>query len=185
MKISLPDNKDDVTLFQYMELMKMDEESKDYENQVFSLFTGVDIKDVGSVPLKQRDEFLKHIYNALQSDGEFKQTFTIDGVDFGLIPNFDKITGDEYTDLVRYSVDAELTLDRLISVIYRPIKSKDKFKNYELYPYEGTSDHIEMIRKLPMSTVNGCLGFFLTLSNDLEKAILQYTEEEQAKEGTH
>ena len=185
MKISLPDNTDDITLFQYMELMKMDEEAKDYESQIFSLFTGVDIKDVGSVPIKQRDEFLKHIYNALQSKGEFKQTFTIDGVDFGLIPNFDKITGDEYTDLVRYSVDTDLNLDRLISVLYRPIKSKDNFKNYKLYPYEGTSEHVEMIRKLPMSTVNGCLGFFLTLSNDLEETILQYMEEEQAKEATH
>ena len=185
MKISLPDNTDDITLFQYMELMKMDEEAKDYESQIFSLFTGVDIKDVGSVPIKQRDEFLKHIYNALQSKGEFKQTFTIDGVDFGLIPNFDKITGDEYTDLVRYSVDTDLNLDRLISVLYRPIKSKDNFKNYKLYPYEGTSEHVEMIRKLPMSTVNGCLGFFLTLSNDLEGAILRYMEEEQAKEATH
>ena len=182
MKIVLPDNTSEITLEQQMDFVKLDKEADDYTYQIFSLFTGVDLKDVGLVPYKQREDFLKHILKALNNEGEFKNTFTIDGVDFGLIPNFDKITGDEYTDLVKYSVDVNNTLDRLISVLYRPIVKIDRFKNYTIEHYNGTSGHVELIRKLPLSIVNGCLGFFLTLSDDLEKTIQAYTEEAQVKE---
>lgn len=185
MKISLPDDTSEITLSQQMDFVKLDKDADDYSYQIFSLFTGVDLEDVGSVPHKQREDFLQHILKALNKEGEFKSTFTIEGTEFGLITNFDKITGDEYTDLVKYSIDVDNTLDRLISVLYRPIIKKDRFKNYKIEHYNGTSGHVELIRKLPLSIVNGCLSFFLTLSDDLENHIHQYTEEEQARVATH
>ena len=182
MKITLPDSYEDITLRQYQELVKLDDD----EDGIFSFFTGIDLEDVKNVEKKQKDEVLKHIEVALQQEGEFKSTFIIDGIEFGLIPNFDKITGGTYSDLVKYSnSDTEgenENLDRLLAVLYRPIKKKDSFGNYEIKDYEGTSGHLEQINKLPMSIVNGCLGFFLTLSEDLETHIQKYMEEEQPKE---
>ncbi len=64
---------------------------------------------------------------------------------------------------------------------YRPIKNKDKFGNYKIQEYNGTGGHLEYINKLPMSIVNGCLGFFLTLADELEAHIQAYIVEEQAR----
>jgi hypothetical protein len=185
MRVSLPDNLNDVTLGQYQKYMLLDSEADSYVDEIFSLFTGISLDQVHNVNKKQYDEVLQQIYNALQRDGEFKQTFTIDGIDFGLIPNFDKITGGEYVDLVSSSKNIEgynPELITLIAVLYRPIIKKDKFVNYNIEPYNGTKGHEEQISKLPMSIVNGCLGFFLTLCNELENHFQKYMEEEQVKE---
>ena len=181
MKITLPDSYEDITLNQYQELIKLDNDV----DKIFSFFTGVKLSDVKNVEKKQKDEVIKHIEVALQQEGEFKSTFFVDGIEFGLIPNFDKITGGTYSDLVKYSnsnTEGENeNLDRLLAVLYRPIKKRDSFGNYEIKDYEGTSGHLQQINKLPMSIVNGCLGFFLTLSDDLESRIQKFTEEELAK----
>ena len=170
MKILLPDNLNDITLQQYLEFTKLDSDNDGYEYNIFTLFTNV--TNVNSVSKKDYDNILKHIYEALQKEGRFSKTFTIDGVDFGLIPNFDKIAVSEYSDLVKYSNTDEDgrndNLDRLIAVLYRPIKKLDRFGNYNIESYNGTENHIKQVRKLSMSIVNGCLGFFLTLSDDLE-----------------
>ncbi len=187
MKITLPDNLNDITLGKYQDLMQIDEQDKNYDDLVFCLFTGVDIKNIGGVKKKDKEDILRHINNSLENAGEFKNKFTIENTSFGLIPNFDNITGDEYTDLVKYSSsigedDTNVeNLHRLIAVLYRPIKLKDGLGNYQIEDYNGTSGHCDIIKQLPMSIVTGCLSFFLSLSNDLETAIQKYTQEEQMR----
>lgn len=183
MKIILPDNLNDITLKDYISFMELDSDAENYGDLIFTLFTG--IENVNDVSKKDYDNILKHIYNALQQEGQFKKTFNIDGVDVGIIPNFDKITGGEYSDLVKYS-STEVeghneNLNRLIAVLYRPITKTDNFGNYKIENYKGTNGHIDKINKLPMSVVNGCLGFFLNLSNDLEGHIQKFMKEELAK----
>jgi len=186
----------DITLGKYQDYMKLDSESENYTDEIFSLFTDIPLSQVKEVPKKQYDEVLQQIYNALQIEGTFKQTFTIDGIDFGLTPNFDKITGAEYVDLVASSKEVEgynSELITLISVLYRPIKidsyffGKIKIKrkkrngDYQIEDYNGTKGHEHHIAKLPMSIVNGCLGFFLTISNDLDNHLQMCMEAEQLK----
>jgi hypothetical protein len=183
MKIILPDNLNDITLKDYISFMELDPDAENHEDLIFTLFTG--IENVNDVSKKDYDNILKHVYNALQQEGQFKRTFSVGGVDLGIIPNFDKITGGEYSDLVKYystEVDGHNeNLDRLIAVLYRPIIKTDNFGNYKIENYKGTSGHLEQINKLPMSVVNGCLGFFLNLSNDLEDHIQKFTRVELAK----
>lgn len=185
MKIVLPDNLSDITLETYDKFMMLDKDSDNYEDLIFSLFTGIDLEDVQNVTRKDINEVLKHVYNALQEEGTFKNRFIIDNIEFGFIPNLDKITGGEYTDLVNYSNKEEdgynPNLNRLIAVLYRPIKDVDKQGNYTIEDYKGTQGHLHLINKLPMSIVNGCLGFFLNLSNELEHYIQAFTEKEQAR----
>lgn len=192
MKIILPDNQNDITLGQYQKLMKLDKEADNYNDLLFCLFTGIDISQIGGVKKKDKDEVLNHINNALDVVGEFKNTFTLDNINFGFIPNLDGITGDEYSDLVKYSNEVSLEddlnideLHRLIAVLYRPIKSKDGLGNYLIEDYNGTSGHCDIIKQLPMAIVSGCLSFFLSLSIDLDEAIQRFTEVEQVKELTH
>ena len=186
MKINLPDSQDEITLEMYDKFVSLDSEADNYEDLIFSLFTGVDAEDVLSVSKKDIDAVLKHVYTAIQIKGKFKNKITINGIELGFIPNLDNISAGEYTDLVNYSskeVDGyNKYLNKMIAVLYRPIKGVDKFGNYKLNKYKGTKDHLDIINQLPMSIVNGCLGFFLTLLEDLENHILASTAEEQVKE---
>lgn len=185
MKIILPDSYEDITLSKYQKFMELDSEDENYESLVVSLFTGISLEEIKNVSKKDIDEIINHITRALQQEGKFKRTFIIDDVELGIIPNFDKITGGEFTDLTNYSKETNgynPNLNRLIAVLYRPVIKRDKFNNYKIEDYKGTKGHIHLINKLPMSVVNGCLSFFLTLSNDLEKGIQAYTMEELARE---
>ena len=183
MKIILPDDFSDIPLWKYQKLMQLDVEDAKYNEKVFTLFTN--IKDTKNVQKKDFEDVLQHVKKACEQQGEFKRTFTIDGIDFGIIPNFDKITGGEYTDLINYSSNEKdgfnRDLNKLIAVLYRPIKIKDKLRNYRIEPYNGTAGHIEQINKLPMSIVFGCLGFFLSLSTELESHIQAFIVEAQAR----
>jgi len=185
MKINLIDSLDDLTLGKYQEFMSLDVEDENYDSLVFSLFTGVSVSNVKNVSKKDIDSVMKHITKAIQVKGKFQNRFTVNGVELGLIPNLDKITGGEYTDLVSYSSKEKdgynPQLNRLIAVLYRPVTKNDKFGNYNIEKYNGTSGYVHLINQLPMSIVNGVLGFFLTLSNNLEKNIQAYMEEEQLR----
>lgn len=186
-KVQIPESLDDITIGQYQQLdvinnnAKRDmteDEVRDLDNSIVSLFTG--IEDVDSISKKDRDYVLTAVGRALYKQGEFKDRFTIDGIEFGMIPNFDKITGSEYTDLIKYHSNIE-DLHRFFAVAYRPTRLKDVFKNYDIVPYTGTAEMSELMKKMPMGVVKGFNAFFLSLSNDLESHTQKSMLEEQVK----
>lgn len=183
--IPIPTSLDDITIEQYTRLNELNDsglEGVHLDNEILKLFTGID--EVGNISQIDRDSILKSIGEALLNEGEFKQRFKIDGIEFGMIPNFDKLVGSEYTDLIKYSDDLD-NIHRLMAVAYRPVKLKDVFKNYQIVNYSGTSEMAEIMKQTPMSVVKGFNGFFLSLSNDLEGHILRCTEAELMKETQH
>lgn len=187
MKILVPLNQSDITLGKYQEyeeLRKQEGDDVDFIDGTLAIFLSIDKDMLGGVSIKDKNKLFNDIQVSLNKDCEMSNTISLDGQPFGFIPNFDAITGDEYTDLVKYADKVE-HLHRTMAILFRPITSKDGFKNYEIEYYNGTSDYSELMKSMPMNIVNGCLGFFLTLSNDLDYSILKFTEEEQMKALRH
>ena len=183
--IKVPTSFDDITIEQYQRLHKINESGvtgKALDDTMLKLFTGVD--NVGGISQKDRDNLLKSIGTALVTEGTFTQRCKLGSLDLGMIPNFDRMVGSEYTDIIKYADSVE-NLHKFMAVAYRPIKHKDAFKNYSIVNYSGTSELSEQMKQLPMSIVKGFNGFFLNLSNDLEHHILKSTAEEQVKETAH
>ena len=182
-KIKVPLSLDDITVGQHQSIQKLLEndnlKGKELDNEILKIVLGFD--DIDAISVKDRNRLFVDVQNALQKEGEFKQTFVLNGIEFGLIPNFDKLTNGEYTDLIKYSEYVD-DLHRFLAVAYRPIKLKDRFKNYTIVNYEGTKFNADRLKELPMSIANGVQGFFLNLSNDLENYILMSTQTEQARE---
>ena len=187
-KISIPTSFDDITVGMFQELDIINNTSKDVmtpeeirvlDNKMISVVTG--IEDVDCITSKDRAYILEAIGKALFKKGEFKDRFEIDGVEYGMIPNLDKVYGKEYTDLISYYGKVE-DYHRFLAVAYRPTKLKDIFKNYSIVEYSGTEHTAEIMKKAPMGIVNGFNAFFLTLSNDLEAHIQRCILEERAKE---
>lgn len=181
LKVSIPESLDDFTIEQFQSINEINnKELTEEENkeEFLKLFTGVE--NVNDILKKDRDHLTTCIEKALIKKGSFQNRFTLNGIDFGMIPNFDKITGSEYTDIIKYFDKIE-DLHKLMAVVFRPIKLKDVFKNYQIVNYNGTHELSELMKQTPMSVVKGFNGFFLTLSNDLKAYTQKSMEEAQAK----
>jgi hypothetical protein len=176
-KLTIPETLEDITLGKFQELTKLDD--TDVLGKI-SLVTGISKKDLQRVQKKDLNEIEALISDALTKEGEFKQRFEMQGVEFGMIPNFDKITAKEFMDLSGYGVEVE-TLHNVMAILYRPIKSKGIGDTYEIYDYQGTAEWADAMKQTPLSYVNGVLAFFLTLQKDLNYYFLKYTNQEQAR----
>ena len=184
MKVILPENSRDITLYQYQKyvelLTRTDLDSYQFEQRKIQIFTGIKPNEYKNLIQKDIAEMLEQIDIALNTPANFESTFTIDDVAFGFIPNLDKITGAEYFDLSKYGQNPD-TLHNLMAILFRPIDKKDKLNNYSIVPYSGTSEWAEVMRLTPMNIVNGALFFFLNLSKELvnytQKYMVQETEQ--------
>lgn len=184
MKIILPENIADIKLHQfqkYMTLLKRDDLTDDqFNKRKIEVFTNFDRSRLDLISQKDYKEIIDQIDLALNQTVEFSPTFTMEGVEFGFIPNLDKITAGEYRDLSLYGVEVD-EMHKLMSVLFRPIKKKDALGNYQIINYEGTERYASIMRYMPLSVVNGSLVFFSSLANELITYTQRFTEEEQQR----
>ncbi|NQW36879.1 MAG: hypothetical protein HQ471_07740 [Flavobacteriales bacterium] len=192
-KLILPEHLGEITLGQfqrYTELIKRKDLSEhQFNKRKVEIFTNLkyrDIKGVRDIDLK---DILNQIDNALGLTVEFQNRFTLDGIEYGFIPNFDEITGGEFVAIKDYEPKHENDVEKmhsLMSILFRPVVSEDVFKNYNIKSFDAKDlDNSETFKRMPLSVVNGALGFFLNLESELLTLIQRYTEEERAKEVKH
>jgi hypothetical protein len=188
MKIVLPEDISEVVLEQFMRYHKLTQRTDlnelDFNKRKIEIFTGVPFQKVANMQQIDYEDIIKQIDLALTKDVPFVDRFTLNGVTFGFIPNLDDMTVAELGDLREYG-DKEDELHKTMAVLFRPVNGKDAFDNYTIEDYNGTATRKELFKQMPLNIVNGALGFFLSLSNDLEIAIQKYTEEERVKALVH
>jgi hypothetical protein len=183
MKITVPESIADISLQQfqlYDALLKKGLTDKETEKEKINIFTGIDIEQIDNIIDKDYKFILESIDKALEGAAPFTQTFEMQGVEFGLIPNFDKMTAGEYRDLTVYSKDIE-NMHKVMAVLFRPVIKRDAFNNYKIEKYKGTAKRCEVMKYMPMSIVNGALVFFSSLANELINFTQMYIQEEQPK----
>lgn len=184
MKITLPESSADITLLQYQkyyDLLQRDLDIYQFNQRKIQIFTGIKPNEFKAIKQKDLEDMLIQIDKGLETPAQFVNTFFIDDVEFGFIPNLDKITGGEYFDLSKYGTEVE-TLNNLMAVLFRPIKNKDAFKNYSIVDYLGTAEWADIMKLTPMNVVNGALFFFLNLSTELVNYTQKYMRGEQVRE---
>lgn len=81
--------------------------------------------------------------------------FTYHEIEFGFEPNFEKMQAGAFADLSSYY--GEITEGhKVLAVLYRPILKRKynrmlKLNQYELEPYDGTSDWADLMKLLPVN----------------------------------
>lgn len=172
MEITLPEHIGEITLqqFQQFDLLRnrTDLDETEFGKRLISIFTELKYKDIGGVKLADYNSMLEQIIRACDIDGEFKQTFELNGIEYGLLPNFDKMNMREWTNLCKWEVSNVENYNRIMAILYRPIKSRDRSGNYTLETYEGTEAHYLKMLDMPMDIVNGVIVFFYNLANELQ-----------------
>ena len=183
-KITLPENISEITLDQYQRFDKLNKRTDlselNYNKRVIEIFTELKYRDIGNISHKDYVDILEQITKAMNQDCKFENRFSIQDVEFGFIPNLDEMSTAEFVDLSKWGIEVE-NLHRVMAVLFRPITSKDKFKNYEIAGYNGTSEYADVMKRMPMNIVNGALGFFYHLAKELRIHIQRYTRVEQQR----
>ena len=179
-KVTLPEDISDITLGQYQEYIKLlDLDADKQKKKKVSLFTGLSTITLKQISIKDFEEMSEQIDKALDQACDFTNRFKLKGIEFGFIPNFDKITTAEFVDLSKYNTEPE-TLHNLMAILFRPI-TKKALQTYDIESYNGTGMYAEMMKEVPLNYVNGALVFFCNLQRELLKATQIYTNQEQKK----
>ena len=109
-----------------------------------------------------------------------------DTIEFGFMPNLDKMTLGEYIDAEKYMSSWE-TMHQAMAVFYRPIIAGNK-DFHKIEKYEGSSKYSDIMRDAPASVAIGAMLFFLSLGIELSRITMDSLRQQAqiSKEGlTH
>jgi len=176
--ITIPTDLSEIKLSQYQKFLKIvdqNEESEFIHHKMIEIFCNVELKYVNQFKRKQIVQIVTTINNLFEKIPPFKNKFTLNGTEYGFIPNLDDISQGEYMDLDNYMVDIA-DLHRCMAVMFRPIKTKSKEK-YIIEPYEGSDVYADKMLDAPLDIVLAARVFFYHLGNELLKSTLTYLEE--------
>ena len=184
MKIVIPEDRSEIKLGeyqQYTDIMSRDDlEDIDKYKRVFSLFTGVPFSKCGDVSYVDFKEITNVINESINKKVEFQPLFSLNGVEYGFINDFDEITFEELYVIGEYQNNIS-DLNKLMAVLFREVKSKNNKGEYVINDFDNTFKRSEIFKEMPLSIVDGALFFFKSLQIELKNYIQKYTEEELLK----
>ena len=192
--LNIPKTLRGVKLREWVKFFDIYEKNKDNDSNEFlnkkmlEIFCGTKLKDLHKIPVSSFDSIIEHLYNILNSDTPLVNRFKMKGsddveVEFGFIPNLDKMTYGEWEDLENYIWDNK-NMHRAMAVLYRPLVYNigDKYKIHE---YQGTDFYAEVMREMPIDIALGAKVFFYRLATKLgvytmDSTLKQYLKSEEA-----
>jgi hypothetical protein len=177
-KLIVPESLNEITLGQYQKFHKLITNNPDSEfvrQKTVSILCNVDMKDVRQMMLSSIDEVYNGLIELFNANTELISRFTINNIEFGLIPNFDDMSAGEFSDLDDYNSDVE-QWHKCIAVLYRPV-TKKLAKFYDIEPYKGTGQYAETMKDTPVSIVLAVQVFFYNLSKELLSVTMDYLEQ--------
>lgn len=170
-EVSAPDSLREIPLNKYQTFLELDEPT---ERDIIRIFLNLSNSVINKIPFKEVQRVSSIVTAMFQEDAHFHRAFWLNGVQYGFIPNLDKISFGEYNDLVKYTQDMA-TMHKAMAVMYRPITREKKGK-YLIEEYEGSAKYSEIMKDAPMDVVLGSMVFFFDLGNALLKATPSYLE---------
>ena len=172
---TIPTEKKDLTLAdwqEYREILTNPELDEVYkEKMAIKIFCKIPFNHIDQLKSVDYAEIIYNLSNIFNERTEMARHFTHQGVQYGLIPNFDDITVSEKADLDMYLEAGDLV--RLMSILYRPI-TFEKGDLYTIEPYVGTH---EKFQDLQYDIAENVLDFFLSLLKELQKHMTGYIEQ--------
>ena len=184
MEFNLPASLRDVKLSQWQRYIdvfdknKGDEATEFLNKKVLEIFCDIKLSDVDQLGLNVFEDTLTHLSSVLNSKPKLSQTFKLEGTDgviveFGMIPNLDKMSYGEFIDLEKY-LFSDKDLHKAMAVLYRPIKLKKKDR-YLIHDYKGTSYMSDVMKDTPLDVAISARVFFYRLATKLGNYTMAYT----------
>lgn len=178
MKVELivPNNLNEVTLGQYQEYIKLKDLSEtELSLKMIEIFCNLKSEQVRYLKATDVRTVVTIISEMFDSKPSLVNTFKIDGIEYGFIPNLDEMSFGEYIDLDTFIGDWD-NIEKAMGVLYRPVEMR-KGNRYHIKEYEaGETEHL---KAMPLDAVLGSILFFYRLGNDLCKITMNSLEGEE------
>ena len=179
-KIKVPNKLAEITLGQYQKFSKIytkDVDQDFLQKKMIEIFCGIPLADVNKIKYNSIQKVIEVILKMFNERPKLKKTFRLGNIDLGFHPQLSEMTFGEFVDADTFSGDWE-TMDKAMSVLYRPIK--DKFNDrYLIEDYNGETK--EFMKQMPLDVAFGAIFFLSNLRNELMKIILNFSAKEMKK----
>ena len=169
-----------LTIREYMDIVLITDTFKDdekkYQKKMIEYFDGS-----LDVPIDVSGETLFTLDKVLHDKTDLITRFKINGTEFGLIPNFEKMATGAYIDLDEYLKEGSY-IDRIMSILYRPI-IEQKGDKYKIEKYNGTDNkYVETMQMVDFKVFKAVLVFFSLLRKSLLNASDIFTKKQEKRE---
>mgnify|MGYP003110198012 FL=1 len=181
--LKVPNKLSEITLGQYQKYLKIQENNDDpyfLQCKLIEIFCNLDGKTVRLMKVGDVTRISNIINNMFDKQSNLIRNFTMNGTDYGFIPDLENMTFGEYIDLDSYINDWS-NMHVAMNVLYRPIKSQVGEK-YLIEDYK--TDTKNNMLDMPMNVVLGSISFFFRLGLDLSKAMTNYLDKHQKEDLT-
>ena len=180
----IPNKLSEISLKQYQKFLKVQENyDNDYliQCKMIEIFCNLEPEMVLRLKVGEADKITKILNSIFKEETKLIRRFKLDGIEYGLIPDFDDMSLGEYIDLDTHIGNWDNILIAM-NVLFRPIDKKIGEK-YTIKEYDITSN--EKLNKMPVDIVLGAVFFLYNLGMDLSKTMIIYLEEHQKDTSAH
>jgi hypothetical protein len=191
-KLSVPATQADIPLHKYQKYAKIvqdnakEELAEDFVRiKILEIFCDITLKEAYELPINELDGVVTHILSIMSEKAILQRRFTMTDpkgktVEFGFMPNMDKMSLGEYVDLEKYISDWN-TMHRALAVMYRPIVA-GKGEFYEIEKYEGSDKYADIMKDSPVTVALGSMVFFYNLGTELLRVTTHSLQKQALKE---
>jgi hypothetical protein len=179
-ELNIPTNLSEITLSAFQKYLKISEGQQDdnfLKHKAIEIFCGVPLLTVSNMRQIDVNDINEKIAIVLEQKPRLQQTFNLDGLNFGFIPNLEDMTAGEYIDLDTYIQNMD-TMHKALAVLYRPIKTKLKDK-YLIEDYEGSDKYSSIMKDVSLEVAFGASVFFWDLGRELLSSSIHYLQAHQ------
>lgn len=174
----VPTHLKEITLgqMQYFYKHEADKDENERNAMALSVFCGAKHSLISKAPRKSLQEALITLSKTLNQTPTFQERFTMNGIEYGFIPNLDQISLGEFIDIEKTQGDFQ-DLHKLMAILYRPLLSKEN-NRYSIKPYKG-DENADAFKDMPLDVALGSKVFFWNLGMSLVNYILNSLKEEE------
>lgn len=167
-EIKIPEILNDITLYQYQQIMAIDNDADPefYTHRILNII--YDIRGIKKFKKRNLDMMMGVVTDLLNTKPKFENRFTLNDIEYGFIPNLDDISFGEFIDLEKYGEVKDY--HKLMSILFRPIAKEQSGNRYTITTYNGSN---EALKYMPLGVALGAIGFFLTIGEQLLNATLK------------
>jgi hypothetical protein len=180
-EINVPTSLSEVTLGQYQKFLKIAEENPEgnfLNAKMIEIFCGIPLSDSYKLKMSSVIAIIDILNELLSQTPKRVEQFTMNGVEYGFIPDLDEMSLGEYVDLDGSASNWD-NMHIAMNVLYRRIKIRKSGK-YNIVEYNV--ENPEKMKDMPLDAAIGSLFFFYNLGMELSKHTILYSSNQTEME---
>lgn len=160
LSVRIPENLKEITLGQYQKYLKIQAENEDetfIAQKMIEIFCNTKLEYVMKMRWKDVNEVVTDLGHMFEENHKLQKQFTLNGTNYGFIPNLDEISFGEFVDLDSYLGDWQ-EMHKAMQVLYRPVDISVRGR-YNIKEYKALTD--DTMKDMPLAYAMSAVFFFV------------------------